>query len=67
MYLKSLKDEVLLANIKKLVAQEREILTSVLHHLREVERRRLFSSLGFSSLYSYAVGALGYSEDQAYR
>ncbi|MBX9769041.1 MAG: hypothetical protein K2X47_17330 [Bdellovibrionales bacterium] len=67
MNLKSLADDVLLANIKKLVQQEREILTVVLHHLREVERRRLFSSLGFSSLYSYAVGALGYSEDQAYR
>ena len=39
----------------------------MLAHLREIERRQLFSSLGFSSLFSYAVGHLKYTEDQAYR
>ena len=67
MNLSHLSDEILLQETKNLVTQERELLTCVLHHLREVERRRLFSALGFSSLYTYATGALGYSEDQAYR
>ena len=44
----------------KLVQEERELLTSVLAHLREIERRRLFCDLGFSSLFSYAVEKLGY-------
>ena len=39
----------------------------VLRHLQELERRRLFSDLGFSSLFSYAVKELRYSEDQALR
>lgn len=52
---------------KELAKQERELLTVVLHHLREVERRRLFSPLKYSSLFAYAVGELKYSEDQAAR
>ena len=65
--LKHLSDKVLLENTEILVRQEREILTAVLNHLREIERRRLFSGLGFSSLFDYAVKKLGYSNDQAYR
>jgi hypothetical protein len=40
---------------------------SILHHLREIERRRLFADLGYSSLFDYAVGELKYSEGQAGR
>ena len=47
--------------------REREILTSVLHHLREIERRRLYSAMKYQSLFDYAQRRLGYSEDQAYR
>ena len=50
-----------------LVREEREILTALLHHFREIERRRLFSALGFKSLFDMAVHKFGYSEDQAYR
>ena len=63
--LKTLTDETLLKETEKLVRQERELLTEILHHLREIERRRLFCE--HSSLFSYAVGVLGYSEDQACR
>src|SRR5690606_12598786 len=52
---------------KQLVARERQLLTEVLHHLREVERRKLFSDLGYPSLFAYAVGELKYSEGQAGR
>ncbi len=67
MNLKSLSDSQLLESTKTLVAREREDITSILWHLEEIERRRLFSDLGCSSLYTYAVEVLGYSEDQAYR
>jgi hypothetical protein len=65
--LKKLSDECLLNQMEKFVYDERQILTVILHHLREIDRRRLFSALKFGSLYEYAVKKLGYSEDQAYR
>jgi hypothetical protein len=67
MNLKHLTDSELLKEAKNLVSQEQELLVKVLHHLKEIERRRLFSSLGFNSLFTYAVKQLGYSEDQAQR
>jgi hypothetical protein len=39
----------------------------VLHHLREVERRRLFASLGYSSLFDYTTRELGYCAASACR
>ncbi len=67
MTLKHLRDDVLIERLKKLVHEEREILLSVLHHLREVERRRLFSKYQCASLFAYAVTELKYSESQADR
>jgi hypothetical protein len=67
MKLSHLTDDGLDQKIQCLVQSEREILTEILHHLREIESRRLFSRYGFSSLFSYTVKRLGYSEDQAHR
>ena len=67
MTLKNLSDDVLIERLKKLVHEEREILMAVLHHLREVERRRLFSKYQCASLFAYAVTELKYSESQADR
>ena len=67
MNLSHLKDQDLLAQVKRLVENERHLLTQVLHHLCEVERRKLFCDLGFSSLFDYAVKELKYSEGQAVR
>lgn len=67
MKLQDLNDSDLLLATKNLVQREREILADVLKHLREVDRRRLFSSLKYKSLFEYSVKELGYSEDQAYR
>ena len=65
--LKQLTDDQLLADTEKLVQRERVLLTDILNHLKEIDRRRLFSKLKYSSLYDYATKHLGYSEDQAYR
>ena len=62
-----LKDQELLKVTADLVQNERHVLTLVLHHLREVERRRLFSDLGYPSLFEYCVRELKYSEGQAGR
>lgn len=67
MNLNHLGDNQLLAQIKTFVQSEREILVKILHHLREIERRKLFSDLGYKSLFDYAVGELKYSEGQAVR
>jgi hypothetical protein len=67
MNLRNETDQVLITKTVKLVREERELLTAVLHHLREIDRRRLYSSLQYKSLFDFTVRHLGYSEDQAYR
>ncbi|MDP2812589.1 MAG: HNH endonuclease signature motif containing protein [bacterium] len=67
MNLKHLVDAVLLADTKKLARQEREIMSQVLHYMCEIDRRKLFADLGFSSMFAYATTELKYSPDQAQR
>lgn len=67
MSLHQLNDKVLMDKTESLVKEERELLTTILHHLREIERRRLFSALGYKSLFEMTVKKFHYSEDQAYR
>jgi hypothetical protein len=67
MNLKHLTDRTLLNDTKTLVLKEREMNTKVLHHLREIERRKLFSDLRYPSLFSYCVKELGYCESSAQR
>lgn len=65
--LKVISDQDLLSRTQELVQTERDVLTKVLHHLREINRRRLYSDLGCQSLFEYAVRILKYSEGQAGR
>lgn len=65
MNLTNLSDQNLLQTTKQLREQEREIITKLLRHLREIERRRLFSDLKCTSLFDYAVKELKYSEKEA--
>ncbi len=67
MNLRNLSDQVLLEKTENLARRERELLSEVLHHLKEIERRRLFSQLGYKSIFDYATKKLGYAEDQAAR
>ena len=55
MNLTQISDQSLLSETKRLTQCERKITAQILHHLREVERRRLFSDCGCSSLFDYAV------------
>jgi hypothetical protein len=67
MNLNHFNDEAIDQNLLSFVRTEREVLTNILHHLREAERRRLFCKRGFASLFEYATKRLGYSEDEAIR
>ena len=67
MNLKHLTDNTLLADTKRLARVERELTTKILHHFKEIERRKLFSDLSYPSMMDYAVKELGYSEPSAAR
>ena len=53
--------------MKELVQEEKKHLNILLRHLQEIENRRLFSKLGYTSLFDYATKALCYAEDEACR
>jgi hypothetical protein len=67
MNLRKLNDKTLLQKTKELAHVERETMTEILHHLREIERRKLFSDLKYGSMMEYAMKELGYSEPSAGR
>jgi hypothetical protein len=67
MNLKHLSDEKLHSETLKTAQEERDALTKMLHHLKEIDRRRYFSKLKYPSLFEYTVNELKYSEAQAVR
>lgn len=67
MNLKHITDKQLLRDTKSLVAQERKITAEILHHLKEIERRKLFSEIGYPSLFMYLVKELGFTHASAMR
>ena len=64
---RQLSDKVLLWQMEYLSKHERVITVLVLRHLREIETRRLFIELGFSSMHIYCIKHLKYSEGQTQR
>lgn len=67
MNLKHLTDKQLLNDTKKLAYEVRKTTTILLHHIREVDTRKLFSDLGYQSLFYYVVHELGFAEASAVR
>ena len=51
--LRSLSDNSLLNQLNKLVKQENDLTCEILLHLIEVENRKIYRSLGFSSMFVY--------------
>lgn len=62
-----LKDSELLKRTKDLVDEERRITAELLNHLREIERRKLYSELKCTSLFLYCIRVLKMSEASAQR
>ena len=67
MRLNHLANKILLSDTKRLVGTERSATTKLLHHLKEIERRKLYCDLKYSSLFAYCMHELGYSEGAAQR
>lgn len=67
MNLKSKSDSELVTETKSLVSKEREIKSQILHYLREIDSRKTYLERGFSSLFSFCMGFLGYTEAEAQR
>ena len=67
MKLTNLTDSSLHSSTLSLVSREREILSQVLWHLKEIDRRKLYSDYKCISLCDYCVKTLKYSEGQASR
>ena len=65
--LSGFSDSEILARVKTLVGKERAATLEILTHLNEVERRRLYLSLGYPSLFEYCTRHLGYSSSAAGR
>ncbi len=63
--LASLSNEELLAQLPLLCSKERQATANLIVSLAEVERRKLYLREACSSLYTFCVERLGYSEDAA--
>jgi 5-methylcytosine-specific restriction endonuclease McrA len=65
--LQSMSLMLLDSHIKKLVSSERNITDQILKAITELDVRRGYAELGFSSLFSYLTCGVGYSESAAQR
>ena len=63
----TLGDQQLLAQTKRLAANQRSLEVHILDHLDEIDRRQLALRRGFSSLFDYAVRELRFSDAAAQR
>ena len=63
--MKFLSNPELINSTRLLAAQERNIGLEILHHLREIQARRLHLELGYSSLFQFCVAELRYPEASA--
>lgn len=67
MELRRMSDAELKDRVERLIRDERKVTAALIEHLAEVQRRRLFSDWGFSSLFDYLRRGMAYSESAAYR
>lgn len=65
--LKNINDEDLNQKIKSLASQERKLTKEIILHIAEVDQRRLYLRMAYSSLFEYLVHEIGYSEGAAMR
>jgi hypothetical protein len=65
--IRTLSDSALLKRLNILAEKERATTLEVLLHLNEIDRRRLYLTQGYSSLFSYCTEHLKYSESAAGR
>lgn len=62
-----LSDAVLLRNLRLILARDGELTAGLLAYLGEVDVRRLYAPAGFSSMFTYCLRELRFSEGAAWR
>jgi hypothetical protein len=65
--LRDVSDDDLLFQVQMAARGERAMTIKVLHHLNEIQRRKLYLELGYSSLFDYCIRKLKYSPSAAGR
>jgi 5-methylcytosine-specific restriction endonuclease McrA len=65
--MKNLSDKELLNRLETLVRKEHDVTLEILPHLLEVDQRKLYLELGYSSIYRYCREHLNYSESSTNR
>ena len=65
--LRSRSDPKLLSRTDDIALQDRRLTLELLVHLREIERRKLYLKLGYSSMFVYCTTRLRFSEPAAAR
>ncbi len=65
MNLKHLTDKQLLIDTKTLADEGRKNTAKILHHIKEIDVRKLYTERGYPSLFKYVVEEIGFSEGSA--
>lgn len=66
-FLNTLSNKALDEKLNQLVSGEREILTEIIIHIREVASRRMYLDFGHGSLFDYLTQRMGYANGSAQR
>lgn len=67
MDIKKVTNHNLDVNLRLLVNNEREILSKILIHIAELDRRKLYLTYGYGSLFDYLTNRIGYANGSAQR
>jgi 5-methylcytosine-specific restriction endonuclease McrA len=65
--LEQLSNDLLISDLKHHLGDERHSLAQFIAHLAEMDRRRCYEDLGYSSLFRYCLEELQFAEGAAYR
>ena len=65
--LRHLSKQTLDRNLRAIATRDRQTTADLLAHLAEAEARKVYAGHGYSSMLTYCMGELGYSEDAALR
>src|SRR5438105_2721441 len=64
--IEALHSDILMARARDLARRCVEGEADLVLHLAEIDRRKLYLDRAFSSMYTFCVGELGFSDDAAY-
>ena len=66
-FLSPLSNKNLDEKLNQLISSERELLTEIIIHIREVDSRKMYLDFGYASLFDYLTLRMGYANASAQR